>query len=511
MGQFDGRRLSAPRLGILVLVVAAVVFAALRGWQWFEEAQASARADWWFAGYVDVTATPTLAFEEPDSASTRAIVLSFVVANPHNVCEPSWGGAYSLDEAADQLDLDRRIARRRQQGGTAIISFGGQANTELAVSCTDQAKLEAAYSSVLNRYDAAAIDLDVEGAQLDDTAANRRRAKVLADLQEGRDLKVWLTLPVAPQGLTSPAREVVDATLEAGVQLAGVNVMTMDYGGSKPSTESMGQAAVDALNATHDQLISLYRKHGLDLGSTGAWQHLGATAMIGQNDVAGEIFTLADAAELHDFAVGHHLGRVSLWSLNRDRACGSNYPDTRIVSDACSGVDQADRAFAETMGADSDHAPGETTPEPTPVAQPTVTPSDDPAVSPYTIWSPEQVYLADTRVVWHRNVYVAKWWTSGDLPDDPLLDQDASPWTLVGPVLPGETPLPAPTLPAHTYPAWLPGTVYHTGDRVMLEGIPFVAQWWTQGENPTGPSTLSDPSPWRQLTEREFQIALQGH
>jgi chitinase len=40
--------------------------------------------------------------------------------------------------------------------------------------------------------------------------------------------------------------------------------------------------------------------------------------MIGQNDIQGERFTVTDAQGLLSFASHAHLGRVSLWSLNRD-------------------------------------------------------------------------------------------------------------------------------------------------------------------------------------------------
>ena len=54
----------------------------------------------------------------PDSAGQLDdVVLGFVVADPDDACTPSWGGAYTLDEAATGLDLDRRIARYRERGG----------------------------------------------------------------------------------------------------------------------------------------------------------------------------------------------------------------------------------------------------------------------------------------------------------------------------------------------------------------------------------------------------------
>ena len=42
---------------------------------------------------------------------------------------------------------------------------------------------------------------------------------------------------------------------------------------------------------------------------------------------------------------------------------------------------------------------------------------------------------------------MTKYWTQGDLPDNPVLQATETPWTLIGPVLPGETPVPVATLP----------------------------------------------------------------
>ncbi len=79
----------------------------------------------WFASYVDITATPRYAFEKSGTnSSQKNVVLSFVVSSPTDTCVPTWGGVYSMDDARVELDLDRRIARLRQQGGNVAISFG---------------------------------------------------------------------------------------------------------------------------------------------------------------------------------------------------------------------------------------------------------------------------------------------------------------------------------------------------------------------------------------------------
>jgi chitinase len=518
--RFPGRRLSVVRLVGVIVVVVGLVFAGVQGWRWLVDERTPTPQPW-LAGYVDVTATPAYAFETPVSKAASNVVLSFVVADKTNPCVPSWGTYYSLDQAEASLDLDRRIARLQQQGGSAMVSFGGQANSELATVCTDADALQAAYAQVVTRYSLSTIDLDIEGSDLTDTASGARRATAIAALQkaqeaEGKPLAVWLTLPVSPTGLTADGTAAVSQMLAGGVDLAGVNLMTMDYGGALAAGQSMSAASIAALQATHDQLHTIYAQRGVELSSKTLWNKLGATPMIGQNDVPGEIFSLDDASALNAFAVANGVGRMSLWSLNRDQTCSANYPDVTQVSDSCSGVNQNGQSFATVLAAGFSGNPNEssdtvTTSEPTPTSTPAPSASalaDDPATSPYQIWSPDVAYTAGTRVVWHHNVYVAKYYTMGDLPDDPVVQASATPWQLVGPVLPGETPAPVSTLPPGTYPDWSGTQVYTQGDRVTFDGGYYEAKWWTQGNSPAAAAANDGSSPWAKLTDDQVRAVL---
>lgn len=512
--RFPGRKLSVFRLTVLVAVLALLAGGAYVGWGRYSDAKAAASEPAIFAGYVDVTATPTYSFETPASKAANSVVLSFIVAAKDTPCEPSWGTAYSMAQAGADLDLDRRIARLRQQNGTVAVSFGGQANEELATACTDPAQLRDAYASVVERYNLTTIDLDLEGAALGDTAAMARRARAIAAVQAGRlavgkPLSVWLTLPVAPTGLTAEGRGAVTAMLAAKVDVAGVNVMTMDYGASKPAGTTMLAASIDAASATHDQLATLYRAHGENLGSDTLWRKVGLTPMIGQNDVAGEIFTLQDADGLHSFAMAKGVGRVSMWSLNRDATCGPNYPDISTVSDACSGVNQKGQLFSQTLGQGLKTpmaAAAKATPKPTAAATQV---ADNPATSPYPIWSSLAVYVAGDRIVWHGNVYQAKWWTQDDVPDNPVASDGTTPWQLVGPVLPGDRPAPQESAPSGTYPLWAQATVYLQGNRVMFDGRIFEAKWWTRDDSPVAALQGNPASAWKMLTNTEVQQLLE--
>lgn len=510
-----GRRLSPLRVIGAALVAVIVVSAGVVGFQWWS-AKASVDSQPWFASYVDVTATPRFAFENLGTTKTKDAVLSFVVSSKTNACTPTWGGAYTLDQARGSLDLDRRIARLQQQGGTVAVSFGGQLNDELAVGCDDQDSLQKAYASVVDRYSVGTIDLDLEGDGLSNADANARRATAIAALQKerresGKSLAVWLTLPVAPNGMTSAGTDAIDAMLKAKVDIAGVNVMTMDYGTAKKASQSMAQASEDAVSGAQRQLGILYDRNKLHLSDPSLWAKIGATPMIGQNDIEKEVFSLADAKTFNSWAVSKGIGRMSMWSANRDKTCGSNYVDTSVVSDACSGVKQGKTTFASVLakGFNGHIALGEsavTTAEPTSTAAV----KDNPATSPYAIWSDSSSYLKGTKVVWHHNVYAAKWWTKGDVPDNPVLNSWETPWDLVGPVLPGETPIPQPTLPAGTFPTWTGATAYEKGTRVLFDGTPFEAKWWTQGDSPEAASSDPDSSPWTPLTQDEIDKLLGG-
>ncbi|MET1020665.1 MAG: carbohydrate-binding protein [Arthrobacter sp.] len=506
--RFPGRKLSLVRLGILAGVVIAITAGGVTAWGKFQDGRTAEAIPSIFSGYVDVTATPRYAFEDPVSKEAENVLLSFIVADGGNACSPSWGAAYSLEEAGSALDLDRRIARLQQLGGIVSVSFGGLINKELATSCTDPGKLQAAYRAVVDRYNVSSIDLDIEGDALNDTASLDRRAAAVGALQQdrqgkGKDLHVWLTLPVDPNGLTTAGSDAVRRMIAAGTDLAGVNIMTMDYGGSRLTDRSMYENAVSAAEATHRQLTALYRDAGKELGSETVWRKIGLTPMIGQNDIAGEIFTLQDAEELSAYARAKGVGRLSMWSLNRDRTCSPNYPDVKQVSDGCSGVDQGSATFATLLGAG---VSGSRATLPAASAEPTPAPAatDDPSTSPYPVWSENVAYTSGERIVWHSNVYEAKWWTRADTPDDPVLQGTATPWRIIGPVLPGDRPTPQLTAPAGTAPQWQPATVYRKGDRVLFEGRVFEAKWWTQTDSPEAALQGSPDSPWSKLRDEEM-------
>lgn len=300
----------------------------------------------WFAPYVDLTLAPVPRFQAAAANPSRHVVLGFILAGAGDPCTPTWGGLSTLEQAAT---LNTQITEAQAAHEQVLVSFGGAQGSDLAVGCTDPTKLEAAYQAVVARYSPSAIDLDVEGPASLNPAVTARRAQAVAALQRAqataeKPLAVWLTLTAAPSGLEPNGVAAIQQMLRAGVNLAGVNVMAFDYGPLAGRT--ILSASEGALTGTAAQLQRLYRANHIRAGPTSVWAQLGATIMEGRTDAAGQVWGISDARALYQFALAHHLGRLSEWSLGRDQPCSGAPPQP---SHSCSGVTQQPLEFSENL------------------------------------------------------------------------------------------------------------------------------------------------------------------
>lgn len=499
------RQLSPVRVGILVLVLIALGIGAWRLVS-HETSAAAVKSDAVpvYAPYVDVTLTPTYPFQLASANPVSSVYLAFVVSDRAEPCTPSWGTYYTLNEAEGALDLDARTARLRQQGGSVMVSYGGRDNDELAVGCSDERRLARAYMAPVKRYRASAIDLDLEGATLEDAAANRRRATAIASVQRQatrrkKPLRVWVTLPVAASGLSADGVAAVRALLDAGVKLAGVNAMAMDFG-TEEAADDMLATIERSLLATHAQVQSLWRSAGLPSSASEAWARVGATVMIGVNDVTDERFTTEDARHLATFVNKVGIPRVSIWSLNRDSQCGGAFARSGVLSNTCSGVVQKPleftRIFSRLRGTETARVE---TAAPTPPGAVARVGSDDPKTSPYPIWRPTGAYVRGYKVVWQGQIYEAGWWNQGAPPGTAAADSPNGPWQPIGPVPPGSHAPKPMKLVRGSFPAWSATEVYNQGDRVEFQGLPYEARWYTRGEQPIDELPSDPGAPWEPL------------
>ncbi|MGX6603955.1 cellulose binding domain-containing protein [Micromonosporaceae bacterium Da 78-11] len=273
------------------------------------------------APYVDMgllsNGSTTLA-QLGSAGNIKSFSLAFVTSVG---CKASWFNAFDprAKQFADQ------ISAVRAAGGDVKVSFGGATGVELAQACTDVKALQAEYQAVVSAYDLKYIDLDIEGAAVADPTTIARRSTAIAALQKANPgLKVSLTLPVLPEGLTADGVNVVKSAKNAGVDLDLVNIMAMDYG---RSGQDYGDLAIQAVKSTKDQVKSVYGN-----SDAAAFKMVGVTPMLGVNDDNGK-FTQSDAKDLVAFANSNHLGFVSFWELNRDKnACnGALFQCTNVT------------------------------------------------------------------------------------------------------------------------------------------------------------------------------------
>jgi chitinase len=295
------------------------------------------------------SATPTTAYAPYVSATTASATdtagsptaynLAFVISSGDD-CVPRWNGVQDIDDAS----VAARIEKLKESGAGVRVSFGGASGTELAAACDSAPALAAAYGAALDAAGSTRADFDVEGDELTDADSVSLRSEAIALLQEQRGgLEVSFTLPVMPSGLDTDGLALLASANDHGVRVSAVNLMTMNYGESY--TGDMGDYALASAKAAHTQLRKVFGTSDAD-----AWRGMALTSMLGANDVAGETFTLADAAEVRAFAEEQGIAWVSLWAAFRDQRCGADASAADALT-TCSGVEQEDGAFGTAFGA----------------------------------------------------------------------------------------------------------------------------------------------------------------
>ncbi|MGW3245773.1 ricin-type beta-trefoil lectin domain protein [Streptomyces sp. NPDC001070] len=285
------------------------------------------------APYVETWNSPSAMANARNATGLKYFTLAFVIDG--GGCNAMFNGDTPVTDAG----WTSAINSLRAAGGDVIASFGGASGTEIGVACTSVATLKAQYKKVVDALNLTRIDLDIEGGQLDNTTANDRRNKALAQLQQeyaaaGRKLDVQYTLPVNPTGLESNSISLLNNAKSNGLNVNLVNIMTMDYG---PAMD-MGKAATDAATALRNQLGAIWTtKTDAQL-----WAMEGNTPMIGVNDTTAETFTTGNATTLADFAKSKGIQELAFWAVGRDKACATNGQ----LSDSCSGTPQSAWQFS---------------------------------------------------------------------------------------------------------------------------------------------------------------------
>lgn len=296
-------------------------------------------ADQVFAPYIDLSLYTSQNLADIQAASgIKAFTLAFVLDSGNG--QVGWGGIGSIanDAFPNGTTVLSQIQAIRAAGADVTISFGGANGTEAALTAPNAATLQARYQSVIDRYQVTSLDFDIEGGAVANQASLTLRDQALIGLKAANPgLKISFTLPVLPTGLDHNGLNVLQTAQRDGLTPDVVNIMAMDYG---PAVDNGGQMGANAISAALNTIEQM-RFIGLD-------SKLGITPMIGVNDVAGEVFTLADAQSLLNFAQDNpDIERLSMWSVSRDNDSTAGSP---WASPTGSGLVQDDYAFSHIFG-----------------------------------------------------------------------------------------------------------------------------------------------------------------
>ena len=315
-------------------------------------APASAAPDWLQGPYQDVSQgldaadarMPGLPWTSPP-APGRVLVWAFATGDCAN---ERWG----------EVDTARfarvNVAAFDQAGRDFIVSTGGEAGGFTCDSPEALARFVARYASPRLR----GIDFDLERQQT--PAQIGALVRAAASLQRAQPaLRISFTLATHAgsdgtlRSLNATGELVMAAIAAAGLDTAVINLMVMNYGPPDPRwcvVQGRGDQArcdmgASALQAARN-VAAKYR-----------WPkaQIALTAMLGENDVAGNVFTLADADTLLRGARELGLAGVHWWSQGRDRPCPAGSPR---VSPSCHGLSGgAAGDFAARLGARLEPAP----------------------------------------------------------------------------------------------------------------------------------------------------------
>ena len=259
------------------------------------------------------------------------LTLAFVLS--HGKCDPQWDGRRPLLGGADQAAIEAI----RAGGGDVDVSFGGWSGKKLGSECKTPQALAGAYQAVIDAYSLHAIDIDIEHGEFTNKKTRIRVVTALAVVQ--RPIPAWKSRsPSAPARAAPkpPGRASSPMPSAIGFLPSVWTIMPFDFGAP---VSDMGQTSIRAAEGLAHELSTRY-----GLSSPAAYQRLGISSMNGQTDETDETVSVANFQTLLAFATEHHLGRLSFWSVNRDRQCGAGGSD----EDSCSGIAQQPLQFSAT-------------------------------------------------------------------------------------------------------------------------------------------------------------------
>ncbi|MDZ7813240.1 MAG: glycosyl hydrolase [Ideonella sp.] len=223
------------------------------------------------------------------------------------------------------VDTDRfaqaNVAAFVQAQRPYVVSTGGEAGSFTCGSDEGFAKFLARYDSPFLR----GLDFDIErqqtAVQIDDLV---QRAAALQ--RQCPALRVSFTVAThaaangSQQSLNALGETVLRSLRRHNFERAILNLMVMNYGPALPAHCVMRDGRCDMGASALQAARNVSAKYGVPMN------RIALTPMLGENDVAHNVFTLAEAQELASAARTAGLAGLHYWSLDRDQSCPAGEP-----------------------------------------------------------------------------------------------------------------------------------------------------------------------------------------
>ncbi|MFJ4206772.1 alpha-galactosidase [Streptomyces sviceus] len=256
------------------------------------------------------------------ATGVKWFTLAFILSD--GGCNPKWDGSRPLTGGTDQS----RIDAIRSAGGDVMVSVGGWSGNKLGEKCSSASALAGAYQKVISAYKLKALDIDIENTEWSSATVRQRVVDALKTVKANNPgLKTVITFGTTTSGPDSTGVDMIKRAANSGLANDVWCIMPFDFGGG---TTNMGTLTTQAMEGLKARVKSAY-----GYSDATAYAHIGLSSMNGKTDDSGERVRVADFRTMLAYAQQHHIGRLTYWSVNRDRPCGSG-----TDGDSCSGVTQ---------------------------------------------------------------------------------------------------------------------------------------------------------------------------
>lgn len=243
----------------------------------------------------------------------------------------TWSGTSATDFAR------ANVANFVNAGKKYIVSTGGAGNNFLCASPAGFIKFIQTYYSA----NMLGVDFDIENTQTQADVDNLVQVIVAA---QATYPNLRFSFTVGSNGGNVPTLDyfgsyVLNAINTYGLKNYTINLMVMDYTASGNENAAVCTLAAGT-NLCEMGLSAIAAAKNLHNHWGVPYNQIELTPMAGGNDDYDEVFTIADAGTVSNFALANNLAGLHFWGFSRDRDCAASTRDN-TATDTCNSYGKA--------------------------------------------------------------------------------------------------------------------------------------------------------------------------